>query len=1498
MQKLYQKNHGLPSIGKLGENGSKGQNGNSVYFGFVNDFFDGINFNASSWVLYGARKNCSTNVENPNASIYYTAYFNRDVNDAYIDSSYVYQSGTGVFGFLYSYPNWNDSSKGYDLSKHESTQLYYSNTSIWANYIAVDTSQHKSDLNILSFAAVENGYDTIYNSSVIAINGSVYKSKLVDGSYSLVTKSLENSKDFVIDYIKNTSIYDSAQNDNMWKDANGNSYYVTNDELDASIKQLYSISIDAAKNRMKALNLESDVEQDNINQAQIIKGRLKMDKNDNIELKYPTTLNSKYKAGDVLYFWTDEQQFEYDKKITNMVVVTDDLVGIDFDTFLKNSTLENPFRFNFTNIDSTIHSSIENDICVYRFENDLGQSDEAEVYKSNFYNLIDKDGYKLTLGEFNDNASSNITQFINLYQNSVNSLLFNVDFDVDNKVFNVTANDKAKELRFNQLYVNSDCLTTNFELVNTIENNDLIFDSGGYIQAFTEDDFDYYNKTFIVNPAKYFTNFENKKDYTIGCLIRNAAVIQHRILYDLQASENSIILPDDIKTDGTSYILWTYICNLNSGIKNYSQPITFTIDSSSNSFTIKTLTSKNNKEVIVNENDVTNYVDFICESLSPNEITNGSFTISYNSSTVQNVSLYFDSKQLTNDKVNGSWYSISKENESNDTNGNKTLSFDINCSNNLPNIKDDKSGLISNSKTIDEYLQTYSDEEKEKGKFYRLLENNKIYSTTDRSIGLTIRYTVNGTIRQSYYEITQQGFTDPRQFLDLDIHIEDNPVNLEKLNSHDNGILANQFQFYTTVKLKNTELTNYVDNVKITLDVESLNYDYSALRNNNSNSKLFSTVEFLINDNSNNSSISNDIKNNYIAISNYLDDIEIDELNSSLAFKNSQSSPIANSSLYYYIGTPQRDGMFTKPYNEFCKNMSTANKGYLKELTSDVVIDNQIVDVVNQHGCLLYYTKVPLTFEISNISGDTIEKHFRTLVEFGNPIPAHFNFMWCIKGYTISYDINEKTFTFTNDGINLYTEKTMPYSHVKYYDWKFTSNKFSFWINPLSLTLASSKYEDSYDIIPSIYMKGSDEEINLVTELYRQDDVNKIINENLAINSSYYSKENCVTNNRLCLPNYILTKNLFQDDIKSINIYPYDFNENLNNISNIFKKTLDFFGVEDNTYTQNVLNWGDNNFYESPFFDTNYSIYDENSFIALAYNYNLMLAKQRNDVLTFFYNGEEFEANRYAQYNNNAPLFVNGEINYEFRSNDTLEAIENYNKIYQSLSSSLKSITTYNGVLSTYADGYNYLNSFIYNEDTDYLDLQENMNKAVFNDTEYYGITISKTSKNSEYYPYYQPRTLLYNIAWLYPKYNDDNTITPFKFVDNMQYYAIYYYLLKVFDTNSNDYSYGEENPHLNELPYEKLFAADKNALSMFNENKELINDLTNGFRFIPYTACYDVYPRIAYNSKASEFNVLMLRKPSVVKENQYEFTTDDLKISLASGQSIQHCTTPFSILK
>jgi hypothetical protein len=63
----------------------------------------------------------------------------------------------------------------------------------------------------------------------------------------------------------------------------------------------------------------------------------------------------------------------------------------------------------------------------------------------------------------------------------------------------------------------------------------------------------------------------------------------------------------------------------------------------------------------------------------------------------------------------------------------------------------------------------------------------------------------------------------------------------------------------------------------------------------------------------------------------------------------------------------------------------------------------------------------------------------------------------------------------------------------------------------------------------------------------------------------------------------------------------------------------------------------------------------------------------------------------------------------------------------------------------------------------------------------------------------------------------------------------------------------------------------------------------------IPYNLLYSIYPRVMFNDEEQEPLILMLRRPSIINENQYEMTTEDLQID--GVDEVGSVTSPLNVL-
>lgn len=104
MQQLYQKHNGLPAMGIQGAQGAAGKTGQSIYIGFINDFFDYTEFEINANVKYTKRKESQLMRSNTLWDNYKGVYPNADIETMYY---------TGEFIELDASPNGYNPRKAY-----------------------------------------------------------------------------------------------------------------------------------------------------------------------------------------------------------------------------------------------------------------------------------------------------------------------------------------------------------------------------------------------------------------------------------------------------------------------------------------------------------------------------------------------------------------------------------------------------------------------------------------------------------------------------------------------------------------------------------------------------------------------------------------------------------------------------------------------------------------------------------------------------------------------------------------------------------------------------------------------------------------------------------------------------------------------------------------------------------------------------------------------------------------------------------------------------------------------------------------------------------------------------------------------------------------------------------------------------------------------------------------------------------------------------------------
>ena len=184
---LYQKYHGMPGVGITGTTGEQGEHGNSIYFGYINDFFKGVQINVGE-LLYsiserdGLGSAADRNYYNKLSSISFDAEIRPILNNIF-NNDYTY---TYVGSYI-------DYAPDYDVANEEKTMY---------NMLASLTGKKTLSLNTANLIVKENidpnkeyrKYKINSNRSIEDIEISVYENEIP-----------WDDNDAIADIIKNTT---------------------------------------------------------------------------------------------------------------------------------------------------------------------------------------------------------------------------------------------------------------------------------------------------------------------------------------------------------------------------------------------------------------------------------------------------------------------------------------------------------------------------------------------------------------------------------------------------------------------------------------------------------------------------------------------------------------------------------------------------------------------------------------------------------------------------------------------------------------------------------------------------------------------------------------------------------------------------------------------------------------------------------------------------------------------------------------------------------------------------------------------------------------------------------------------------------------------------------------------------------------------------------------------------------------------------------------------
>ena len=762
-EKIHFLHQGLPGLGVDASTGADGRRGKSIYVGHVKDFFDGIMLTEEE-KGYIRIKNQKSYRLPENRQFYYkkqSNFYRALADEVRRMTTFSIYNLHGMYLTPGKNPYSNLEQGGYDFSRFG-----------WA-----------LDLHKL-----------IQNKNKDSLDPGVRKFK-----DWLRSKSAQELTD-----IDGRLFIEGSEAGSDPSDTDSSMYfkYISLNRTiigDTSYPNPYSV--EDFENSVFPVHLGNYIDEEGVDIGDIdyLNERAKNQQNTNYNTKYtsdvliPTSLSSKYKEGDVLYFLDDV----YDN-IISYVVISPDMVGCRYDYFLTISTIPIKSLISPFKIDDDRLQAYKNMIV-----SDLGISSILSSYKNNgVNNFIKKYDNNFTLGVHTNNDRCNAIE--------IKSAGKTLDIDLDN-VFTIST---SSSIKLSNLWI-KDCWTN----INVPEyfNEDLILVDGLHVDNIDEKDFLNEYKTIRIASSKFFYSAVEESIFGVLFIDGQGKVVKDYQFYGPGTHDIDYI--EDLGIEGqTTLKIMTYASEP-STTRYYSEMSELQADPVEKTYAY----SKNetiNEVQDVFEND---YFVFHSSNISSEECSFSVMIVASEDVVLDKV--YLNGIEITSSpSLVNSW--INARTTSKDS-SKATIVF--NASNNLPNENN------IDQRTVADYLKELS-LNREIG--------DKVPETSSRTVVLTAIGKKDGDIVRTSHKIVQPGFENPLKDLTVTFSnlIDNNAI--EKSNASENGILCNQIQLFTEVSVEGFTKESwgtYLEDPKIYLYI---NLDNDIDINTDTDESNFNNVHF------------------------------------------------------------------------------------------------------------------------------------------------------------------------------------------------------------------------------------------------------------------------------------------------------------------------------------------------------------------------------------------------------------------------------------------------------------------------------------------------------------------------------------------------------------------------------------------------------------------------------------------------------------------------------
>lgn len=1214
-------------------------------------------------------------------------------------------------------------------------------------------------------------------------------------------------------------------------------------------------------------------------------------------------LDPKYNEGDLLYILNNDTS---NSSIDCVIEVTEELTTCTSTQLANKVTYRNPFtvnkcKFNKLNIvgagmnTSTKHGMfVANELynnypinVKYVINNSNSKPTKVDDLTDSSIDVVDE-AYVIPERYLNEeeiqlylNNGKEINKYKQLLNTSKKVLL---SLKNNNKLFTIQSYlnsnmciQTSKNLYIDNLYIRNNN-KGNIEALNTLYDNELVLNSFGNCYTLTEDNYDSSTQSFIMNIDDFFNNIDvSKEDYVYG-------YIHMYYNYNDMNNKNSGVRPyyysNYIKGTFTDTVLSKVLVPKTDVNNNYIRDYENT--------NYKNIKSSEIKQILINTWDTSTLNDV--SSLLPESVNTSLLNI------------YKDIKGIIKTEEVEQYKVYDKVIDVNSGYYYKKYHIDSSIL-----IYSGNNNQLVNDVKFNTYFDTsyYSDIEI---KQFDYLDSSVLKISLDKADNDSQKYRHH--IIQQYIgnkhgikyfsKLTYADFNYQTSEFDIDSSfIQVNHKDLNKTLNYDdvfnininNGIMTLEF------KDKLTELYNfdiYEDSIKIPDNNISFNENtgiYQVKNIKQSMQDINTDVINKINDNEflkciydasviniPNTEILYTIK--YNTIEDDIDDLDQDNINQ-------------NDKLVYNN---------TVTYNRILKGYT--EKRTIPEIKMNIYNDLESLENINNssNGILCNQFQTFMTLEIDKFSNDDWGLYKNYLPNPKLRIYINRN----ITGNpTLTADddntIKEWIFKYTlyKPGINIYditANELDNQSNVKelqrdtdgeYYEFTIDEALQGIWYlriymesqNPEPYTFNLQYTVDKIKIITS----DNKHTFTLDSKLLNKDNLyeSNILKLSIAPISyiaSYSQNRSPIQNRYLQRANSPGIRKWFgSNEITNIAIMPYRYDEisqkkvngeankipNWNSIS--FKNRY----LQDNIktlsiFTQNINDINNllpNKLYKNVWLCEDTDDITEN-YLRLIFNSNIFTPRLLNDQYSFVYNNQRLLASQYSQLTNNSAVYIHQYNDINLRTDSLLKSMMKWNNLYDK-SYHYETDNPFKGHIETYGNGYQYLPySADNNQYNQYISLKDvrQQNELQFFDLGQNKVKtydINKPDKRDPYTPSVLFNQLLYQASWCYPYYTTNNE-------------------------EKKDTSNSTNKQYIKQLEFDNAVTLKNGVL---NVNK------------MPYNLCYNIYPRMMFNDEEQYNVVLMLRRPSINQEGQYEFNSEQSqnKFNISQIQTINKYLYPLN---